>query len=193
MPNYKSIQRKIKNSPKVLKETTKLVRSRFDKEKEIFLTEFEVHPVTQEIQQGPEAGNMSGTLIGYGNLFSFIGFDQGQNPIAPVREMLRKISKIKHIRKAAGTNVKFTINIGIPSLEDLTTVSAMPWEPSKSWLIGIERGMSGLSYYLSASRSSSRSGGGIQTEKRLRVMAFKNVKYMSEMVRNFTRNLRNLK
>tara|TARA_Y100001963_G_C6789719_1_gene454814 strand:+ start:3887 stop:4468 length:582 start_codon:yes stop_codon:yes gene_type:complete len=193
MANLKSIARKIKSSPKLLRETKKIVESKFNKEKEIFIEHFNAHPVTQEIEGGPDANNISGTLIGYGNLFSFIGFSENESPIHPVRNILRTMTRIKNIRKAAGNRIKLNININVPDLDDIAEASPMPWEPGRSWVSGIERGISGFAYYLNAARQSSRSGRGIQTDRRVRVMAFKNVKYMSELVRNFTKNLRNLK
>ena len=101
--------------------------------------------------------------------------------------------KIKDIRKSAGKNVKMNIKIQIPEIEDFRDVAPMPWEPGRSWVEGIERGISGFSYYINSNRPSSRSGKGIQTEKRIRIMAFKNTKYMSEMIRNFSKNLKNIR
>ena len=40
----------------------------------ILIKQFESHPVTKEISGGSSSSNVSGTLGGYGNLFSFIGF-----------------------------------------------------------------------------------------------------------------------
>ena len=97
MANLKSIARKIKSSPKLLRETKKIVESKFNKEKEIFIEHFNAHPVTQEIEGGPDANNISGTLIGYGNLFSFIGFSENESPIHPVRNILRTMIKISSI------------------------------------------------------------------------------------------------
>ena len=41
---------------------------------EQMVEEFRSHPVTSELNDGPNASNTSGLLGGYGNLFSFIGF-----------------------------------------------------------------------------------------------------------------------
>ena len=193
MANLKSISTKIKKSPKTIKKVREVAEIKLKKEKEILLTKFESHPVTREIIAGPDSENISGTLAGYGNLFSFIGFSQTSNPVSPVRRMLSQMIKIKDIRKSAGKNVKMNIKIQIPEIEDFRDVAPMPWEPGRSWVEGIERGISGFSYYINSSRPSSRSGKGIQTEKRIRIMAFKNIKYMSEMIRNFSKNLKNIR
>ena len=193
MANLKSISTKIKKSPKTIKKVREVAEIKLKKEKEILLTKFESHPVTREIIAGPDSENISGTLAGYGNLFSFIGFSQTSNPVSPVRRMLSQMIKIKDIRKSAGKNVKMNIKIQIPEIEDFRDVAPMPWEPGRSWVEGIERGISGFSYYINSNRPSSRSGKGIQTEKRIRIMAFKNIKYMSEMIRNFSKNLKNIR
>ena len=193
MANLRSISKKIKASPKVLQKTRKIVEKGFEKEKQFLLESFESHPVTRELIEGPEAGNSSGTLMGYGNLFGFIGFSEGASPISPVRQMLNLATRIKSVRRAPGSNTRINININVPDLEDFREIAPLPWEPGRSWVEGIERGISGLGYYLNLRRPSSRSGGGVQIENKLRVMAFKNTKYMSEIIRNFTLRLRNLK
>jgi len=194
MANLKSIAKKIKSSPKALKKTRKIVEKKFEKEKNILLKNFELHPVTQEMLGGPDAQNISDTLIGYGNLFSFIGFSEGADPVSPVKKLLRTMNKISSIRRSSNNRAEFKIKVNIVNIEDFRKVAPLPWEPGRSWVEGIERGISGFGYYLNAVReSSSRSGKGIQIDKKVRVMAFKNVKYMSEIVRNFTKRLRKLK
>ena len=39
------------------------------------IKDFHNHAITREIKSGPTSSNSSGTLGGYGNLFSFIGFE----------------------------------------------------------------------------------------------------------------------
>ena len=73
----------------------------------------------------------------------------------------------------------------------------MPWEGG-SWVIGIERGISGFGSYMYERTEGSRSGGGFQAKtppkynksQKIRPGAFRNVKYMSEMIRNFHKKLR---
>jgi hypothetical protein len=111
MANLRSISKKVKASPKVLQKTKAIVKRKFEKEKQFLLESFESHPVTRELLGGPEAGNLSETLMGYGNLFGFIGFGEGSSPITPVRQMLKLATRIKSIRRAAGSNVKIDIKI----------------------------------------------------------------------------------
>lgn len=193
MANLKSIAKKIKNAPKTIKRVREITQSKLDTEKDILLDNFEMHPVTKEIVAGPSAQNISGTLAGYGNLFSFIGFSESSNPVSPVRKMLTQMIKIREIRKAAGNNAKMNIKIQVPEIEDFRDIAPMPWEPGRSWVEAIERGISGFSYYINSNRPSSRSGKGIQTDKKIRVLAYKNVKYMSEIIRNFNKKLKNIR
>ena len=193
MAKLRSIAKKIKNSPKTIKKVREIAERQLKREKEILLKNFESHAVTREIMSGPDSENLSGTLTGYGNLFSFIGFSEGANPVSPVRRILSEMTRIRNIRRAAGNNAKMNIKIQVPSVEDFRDVAPMPWEPGRSWVEGIERGISGFSYYINSSRPSSRSGKGIQADRRLRVMAFRNIKYMSEIIRKFAKNLKNLK
>jgi hypothetical protein len=145
----------------VLKKTAiKLIeRARFLKNK--MINEFEDHPITKEIQAGESAYNSSETLSGrQGNLFSFIGFEAGSEPLEPIYEILNEISI---------TQTQNGIRIIFPSAEDIWQVTPMPWQQGRSWAKGIESGISGLNYYLFSSRegrfSNSRSGTAIQANK----------------------------
>ena len=75
-----------------------LAEEKLEKEKSNLLSEFNSHAVTKEIDAGASSSNVSGTLGGYGNLFSFIGFLDGSNPTQAVRDL---ISKIRLIRSSA--------------------------------------------------------------------------------------------
>ena len=73
--DYTSIREKIKNVKKLEVLADKKVQAGVEEAKSNFIEQFEEHPITKEIQDGPEASNSSGTLNGQGNLFSFIGFE----------------------------------------------------------------------------------------------------------------------
>ena len=156
------------------------------------ISEFENHPVTVEIKQGPTGKNISDTLNGYGNLFSYIGFEDGDDPISPIIEMLDKTT----VQFSRLSNDGPIWNIFMPSKQDIWDVTPMPWATGRSWARGIESGISGLGYYLYTQRKNlenSRSGSGIQTDSNIRPgMRFSNVKYISELLKKYEKKFSEL-
>ena len=162
--------------------------------KKELLSEFENHPVTREIAAGPDASNISRTVVGQGNLFTFIGFDEGYDPIAPVYQLLDQGTRL--MKTGAKTtrrgkrNVLVYHMVSMPNKKRLMAVSPMPWEPG-SWLFRIERGISGLGYYIYKNYiRASRSGRAIQSKYKVDNSLFKRTKYMSTILNNFQRRLK---
>lgn len=160
----------------------------FDKIKQEMLDEFLAHPVSVEIQAGPEAENSSGTLGGYGNLFSFIGFNDGENPLEPIIELLQS-SRIEYSKD---TQNGFLMKIFIPSKEDIFATTPMPWATGRSWAEGIERGISGFGRYLNTDSNSSRSGTGIEAQSVIRRGKFKNSPYISALLSKYTKKFQQI-
>ena len=80
-----------KDSSEVVRRSVeKQIQMAFNKIKTAMIREFLNHPVTEEIKNGPDSPNLSGTLNGYGNLFSYIGFYDGDDPIKAVLEEFEK-------------------------------------------------------------------------------------------------------
>ena len=146
---------------------------------------YEEDPVTVEIDGGVYSSNSSSTLGGKGNLFSFIGFEKGSDPTQPVKQLLR--NKINFSVKAL-TNGNFKIEIAAPTKETLYSISPIPWNPGRSWLDGIEKGISGLGSYVYRDSPTSRSGQGIQTKTNLGGR-FSNRSYMSTILKEFQKNV----
>ena len=118
------------------------LEKQFERAKQAALLAFENHPVTKEIEAGKASGNSSGTLGGEGSLYSFIGFNAGDDPISKLREFLS--SKIKIINKGARkSDMVFYISVDLPSEDDLAEVTPLPWAPGRSWAEGIEKGLAG--------------------------------------------------
>ena len=104
------------------------VKKEFEKIKQEMINEFTNNPITQEILAGPDTSNISGTLGGVSNLFAFIGFDQGSNPIAPILTLLESVtfeygSEIKNPTQGLGVN--FKVNLPLP--EDIFSITPLPW------------------------------------------------------------------
>jgi hypothetical protein len=183
--------RKIENSqvgPIVGVEALRRIKKSVQESQREMLSEFESHPVTKEIDSGSDGYNGSGTLGGYGNLYSFIGFEEGTDPIAPIRNLLKKALTIK----SSPRNHKSMITnfmVELPSKEDIFNMSPMPWASGRSWVEGIEKGISGLGHYLKTQSFSSRSGEGVQTKKPIRGGGFSNTKYLSSILNDLKRNI----
>lgn len=163
-----------------------IVKENYLENKEKFMDEFNNHPVTQEIEDGPTASNNSNTLNGIGNLFSYIGFYASQAPISELRSLLEKNFSFKKGRVGKDGS-KFVITY--PDLETIKKETPMPWEGGRSWVAGIERGISGLGYYIYKTFSGGRSGEGVQSSNKVRGSSYKRVRYMSEIIKNFVNNI----
>ena len=189
----RSLENQVKSHPKFKQAVNVVAKETFDSAKRDFLREFDEHPITKEIEGGATASNSSGTLNGYGNLFSFIGFDSSQDPIGQLRSMLKSMMRVSRAKVRRGSTTQVFFDISIPDMKVISSVTPMPWESGRSWVRGIERGISGFGYYMSTeSRRFSRSGSAIQTDSRLRSGAYVPRKYMSQILRNLNKNLRRL-
>jgi len=164
------------------------------------LREFESHPVTREIDSGPEGRNISGTLGGSGNLFSFLGFYEGDSPTTVVRSFINSVQLKRNPKKKALKNGRVVFEFDVVSLgtkEGLFNDTRLSWL-GKSWLKGIESGISGLGYYLYLSAydfPGSRSGVAIQSKppRRVRNLVYRPTQYISALLREFKTNLKKIK
>jgi hypothetical protein len=171
---------------------TNLAESKIENEKSVFLENFNSHPVTLEIESGESASNISGTLGGYGNLFSFIGFLSGSDPIRPIRELIKKTKLIRSSVKLKidkSNFSAFSFSIFVPKKSDFEQLSKMPWATGRSWLFDIERGISGFGSYLNQTFLGGRSGKGLQLNKKIRSYSFKNTSYFGRMYSNFLKKI----
>lgn len=172
-------------SPDVKIAANQRFRTIFFSAKRRMLKEFERHPVTAEIDSGPNTKNISGTLDGYGNLFSFIGFEEGSNPTEALKQLLDVATDY---RQTIYKNRGWYFNFNTPSKESIASVSDMPWENGNSWALQIEKsgGISGLSNYLFTKWEGGRSKRGVQLPYENQDDAvFQPVPYLSEILNNF--------
>lgn len=188
----RDVQQALKRqAPKVLKrDFEKDFKKRFDDLKKDMIKEFLSNPVTIEISSGPTSTNISGTLGGKSNLFAFIGFNSGEDPIKPILEILESINFKNNGNSKKGIGIEYSVDI--PSPDAIFAVTPMPWATGRSWARGIETGISGLGYLLNKSSGKSRSGVAIQTSKPVRRGGFKNVPYISALIRKYEKKFKQL-
>ena len=156
------------------------------------IQEFLSLPVTQELLGGPDAPNISGTLGGVTSLFAFIGFDSGDQPIAPIlnaleRTQLQYLKELKQTNKVGGV---FTVTL--PTAEQIFSITPMPWAIGRSWAQGIETGISGLGFLL-RKKGKGRSGVALQSRVKVRGGRFRNTAYISSFIKKYEKRFQNLK
>jgi len=141
--------------------------------------------------EGPNAPNISGTLGGVSNLFAFIGFDAGNQPVAPILERLEAVDIIYNKEyKEKGIGVSF--NVFLPTAEDIFAITPLPWATGRSWAEGIERGISGLGYLVK--KSGGRSGAAVQSRvNKVRGGRFQNTPYISSFIKRYKKRFEELK
>jgi hypothetical protein len=66
----------------------------------------------------------------------------------------------------------------------------MPWEGGRSWVAGIERGISGFSNYMYKKFVDGRSGQGLQSENRIRGNSYRPTRYMTDLINRFIKDMK---
>ena len=180
----------VANNAKITNQLVKdYLEPRINALQEQMVEEFESHPVSLELNSGPNSSNTSGLLGGYGNLFSFIGFSSSDSPVETVSAILNK--KIKTSVKRKDNSGGYIITLIMPSKEEIYAATPIPWLSGRSWIDGIEKGLSGLGQYLYSEGgfNDSRSDTGIQVATRTSGVKFRNTPYLSRVIDNFKKKL----
>ena len=184
--DIKSIRNKVLSSTKAKEKALDKAEKKVEKEKNKLIEAFDDHEVTKEIAAGPKASNTSGTLGGYGNLFSFIGFEANTDPIAPVKELLNEI-EVKNIKVNADG---YSVSVKYPSQNEIKKATPLPFENGRSWAAGIEDGISGFTQYIYTKFLDGRSKQGVQSEKAKGVGSFKKQEYLNSLLQDFIKNIK---
>jgi hypothetical protein len=177
------VQRILNNqAPKILrKDFEGIATNKFKNIKNQLLLEFNNHIITKEIRLGPNGSNISGTLGGNSNLFAFIGFEENDDPIQPILNILENIE----IRFTKDISIGSLFTITIPEPSDIFAVTPMPWASGRSWAKGIESGISGLGFLIKNNSSLSRSGAALQSSVKIRGGSYKNTQYISALLKKY--------
>lgn len=202
-----SVRKQMARRPNYRRLMTAEAKKDFIAIKNKMMEEFNSHKVTREIEEGSSAENISGSLP-KGNLFSFIGFIQGDNPTDDIREVLRDVFVIGSI---AVNSSRGTVSFSVPDKKEVLLAiwekTPLEWAPGRSWADGIETGLSGLGQYIYSSegfnKDSSRSMTGLQTKSRIKKIkdsgnfakgtVFKPKKYIRAIINNAINKVESLK
>jgi len=183
---------------KLLQQNKQIIINTFEYTKESLLLEFLNHPVTKELQAGADSSSSGSDVLSdispVGNLFSFIGFDRGYDPIAPILERLKLIQlDFKQNGEFITIEIK---NYPLPQEIFNPALTPMPRQQGRSWAKGIESGISGLNYFLfvrDKTFKKSASGHAIQLKDKVRGgkgiffkgAKFNNAKYITNLLNKY--------
>ncbi len=182
--------------PVLVKEALRVAKEQFfDPAVKQMEKDFEKDAVTRELVEGVDAVNYSKTLGDLGhregrNLYSFIGFTDGDDPLESIRERLDPEHpdgpKLKYVRGSQARNLVFQFQILAPNKGAIYSSTPMPWANGISWAERIELGIPGVTRFLNKTGlKGSRSGGGIQVKNDIRQARFNNRSYLSKIFGDF--------
>ena len=150
-----------------------------------FLEEFEDSKVTQEIEAGESSLDFSGATQDYGNLYSFLGFENGRKPISELRDILNTIS----IRYTIFRYNTWYFRVNTPSKEIIEETTHSDWGDGESWISHVEGGLSNLANYLYV-KDRGRSLHAVQAPHEINDdLVFEPQQYLTKMFKNFRENI----
>jgi len=161
--------------------------------KEEALSDLNKHPVTREIEAGPDAMG-SPLLGGQGSLFGFLGFNQGSQPVEIIRTIFDKMLQVKRnqgvLKKVSGTNFTIEYNIGnVPTVTDIYSLTPLPWS-TKSWVKGVERGITNYANTVFKDSENSRSGVAVQSKQQINFIRFNPTPYVDMILKDARKKFR---
>ena len=185
-----SIQKQLRSDKDLNLQIRVLIEKQFKVAHQKLLNDFNSHAITRELRVGEGSPNYSGGLR-EGNLFGFIGFESGFDPISPIERLLVKANILIKQRKVMRSGLTWAYAVNIASINDLYKITPMPWATGSSWLRELEgRGIPNLGQYMYVDAKSRRSTEGIQggnrSGGRLRM------EYMKPLLEEFQNNLNNI-
>lgn len=176
----------------VIKIVDQNVVSIFERNKKALLKQFSNHKITVELKNGPFSENISGTLGGYGNLFSFLGFIYTSNPTEKLENLLSSLSIKKTTRR--GNIIYYSINL--PNESEVADATRMDWGGGTSWAYAVETGNfngdAALSHYIFKTWLKGRSKQGVQVKGEYSENTFSPQPYISKILENFQKKMNNI-
>lgn len=180
----------------------------FDPAVKAMQEQFDNHEVTKEIEGGTGALDYSGALernsdIPFdtkkkdrnmiANLWGFIGFHKGTNPISTLRAFFdpNNDNGPKMVYRGRDKDsLTFRFEVSQPNWDAIQKATPLPWADGNiSWAKRIEQGLPGLGHFLNAKRAASESGGGIQVGPQLRGGGFRPTSYLSAIFSTFLKRV----
>lgn len=182
----------------LIKKVRPLIELDYESKKEQFIEAFNSDPVTQEIEGGPSAFSNIGPLAtAGGNLFSFLGFEAGKEPVGALREYLTRSIELGRTRAGVvkGSKVVFSTPVAFPTVAEVDAFVATNSETKLDWdrrpfTSVLANGVPGLPNFIFDEEkgfASSRSGPAIQSKGKVRNGSLGPIPYIGPLLANLKR------
>lgn len=169
-----------------------IMNKTFEEEKRALLKEFDNNSANKELKAGAQATSPSTRA---GNLYSFLGFVDGVQPVDELRNALEDGITKGRVTKANGRGqiLKYNMEVRIPTMEELKRKTRLLVWIDRSFIDYIENGLDNLKRYIFDANGfrTSRSGTGIQINgdiKGKRPLRGRN--YVTKMLSDFKNRLK---
>lgn len=145
--------------------------------------QIENHPVSKELRAGVTASNTSGTLGGYGNLYTFLGGFEGDVVSRIVSNILVKaqLGRERVYNNEARKEILFTkeLNVPLESIDETLTFE------NRGVIDAVENGVGNFSHFVYSRKrlKESRTGHGLQSEKSVRTQQFVPTEWIGSLLR----------
>ena len=191
--NIKQLLKKELSNSKVLKNLAYgAAKKKMEGLRNTALKQLDQHPVTQELEKGTSGMNSS-LLGGRGNFFGFLGFLEGQQPVEIIRDAFKDHIKIRSqnpkLKKVSAASYTWEFDIDIPSKTEIYGVTPMAWS-SRSWVKGVERGVTNYTKTIFTDSSESRSGIALQSKQNVNFITYSPTPYITSILDNLKKQLR---
>ena len=191
--NIKQLLKKKLSNSKVLKNLAYgAAKKKMDGLQNTALKQLDQHPVTLELEKGTSGMNSS-LLGGRGNFFGFLGFREGQQPVEIIRDAFKDHIKIRSrnpkLKNVSATSYIWEFDIDIPSKTEIYGVTPMAWS-SRSWVKGVERGITNYTKTIFTESSESRSGIALQSKQSVNFITYSPTPYITSILDNLKKQLR---
>ena len=156
------------------------------------LKELDTHVVTQELEKGSSGGGSS-LLGGRGNFFGFLGFREGDQPVMVIRDTFRNSIKVRNtkgkLKKLTPTSFIWEFIVDTPSPVDIEKkTKTLDWS-SRSWVRGVEKGITNAANTIFVDSENSRSGVALQTTRNIGFINFRPTPYVTEILDKLRKQL----
>lgn len=141
-----SLREQIPLNQKFQQRAEQAVRARADRIKTQIGSEFEDLAVVNELEN---PNKPSDNFVQYNrfetkgvsNLFSYLGFEKGEDPVQAVRAIIKKRLQVIG-RKVNNKNGSISYQFALPTLNQLRDVAKLPYSSEISWIDAAENGIS---------------------------------------------------